>query len=449
MDIEWALAGGQFALVQARPITSLPEAPLDWTSPNPKAFLTRMSFAEFVPDPVSPLFATLALPIAQKTSLEMMGEYLGRDDPDAYIFSVVNDYLYIGMVLDLKMVWAMVARLMGGVVQKMLKTSQVRWIAIDAKYRGMVEKWQKKELASYSPLELVEAAKEIFGCTAEYYTVAQSGPIPAASSSELSFGRFYNLLVKGKRDPDELIFLLGLDNLPLRAEKSLFDLAQWIKTQPDLANAVRQAPVKEICAWLPAGLPHDGQPPAWTEFVSRFNAHLAEFGHTLYDLDFAKPVPADDPSPLVETIKACLDGNASDPYARQAAATEMRQQAAQMIAGRLDPLRRKWFQKLLIWAQECAPKRENCIVDLGLGYPWLRKVFAELGRRRRWEVPSPARRISTGWRPGSWRLCRTPWKAVKLYPAIPGRWSSARLSGSGRTMLRLPWCCRRNPSSAS
>jgi pyruvate,water dikinase len=27
MDIEWAIANGKFAMVQARPITALPEAP--------------------------------------------------------------------------------------------------------------------------------------------------------------------------------------------------------------------------------------------------------------------------------------------------------------------------------------------------------------------------------------------------------------------------------------
>jgi pyruvate,water dikinase len=33
-DIEWALAGGQMVLLQARPITALPE-PVEWTPPSP------------------------------------------------------------------------------------------------------------------------------------------------------------------------------------------------------------------------------------------------------------------------------------------------------------------------------------------------------------------------------------------------------------------------------
>jgi rifampicin phosphotransferase len=381
MDIEWALSDGEFALVQARPITSLPEPPLDWTSPNPKAFLARMSFAEFVPDPISPLFATLALPIARDASLEMMGEYLKTNDPNAYLFTVVNDYVYIGMVLDLKMILAMLSQLRNGVLQQMLTTSQERWTAMSEKYRAVVKKWQKKDLTACSSTELLEAAKEIFGNTAEYYTVAQSGPIPGASGSELSFSRFYKSLVKRKSDPEASIFMLGFDNLPLRAEKSLFDLAQWLKTQPELAKELMQTPAKEIGARLLVQSPQGDPSPAWKEFSSRFNTHLAAFGHTLYDLDFAKPVPADDPAPLLETIKTYLDGKGSDPYARQRAAVEQREQAAQMISKRLDPLRRKWFQKLLAWAQDCAPKREDCISELGWGYPILHKVFTELGSR--------------------------------------------------------------------
>jgi pyruvate,water dikinase len=84
---------------------------------------------------------------------------------------------------------------------------------------------------------------------------------------------------------------------------------------------------------------------------------------------------------LVDTLKAYLEGKGSDPYARQRAAAEKRDQATEAVLRRLDPLRRKWFLKMLRWAQEAAPRREDCISDLGLGYPLLRKVFAKLGRR--------------------------------------------------------------------
>ena len=97
MDIEWTLAAGKFAIVQARPITSLPEAPLEWTLPAVDAIvMARGSFAEFVPDPVSPLFATLAVPIARDATQKMMMDLVGIKDKDNYLFEVVNGYVYVG-----------------------------------------------------------------------------------------------------------------------------------------------------------------------------------------------------------------------------------------------------------------------------------------------------------------------------------------------------------------
>ena len=60
--------------------------------------------------------------------------------------------------------------------------------------------------------------------------------------------------------------------------------------------------------------------------------------------------------------------------------------------------------KLLSWAQVCAPKREDCISELGWGYPLLRRIFFELGRRLSQEERSLSRKTSTGWSCRSWKL---------------------------------------------
>ncbi len=67
MDIEWAWADGQFFILQARPITALPAietAPLTWPKPPWGVMYGRTSFAEQIPNPVSPLFATFGLRMA-------------------------------------------------------------------------------------------------------------------------------------------------------------------------------------------------------------------------------------------------------------------------------------------------------------------------------------------------------------------------------------------------
>jgi len=375
MDIEWTLEDGKFAIVQARPITTLPGPPLKWVTSASKAFMARGSFAEFVPDPVSPLFATLAVPIAQDATRKMINDFIGITDEESYLFEVVNGYVYVGIKNKYmgKMLLATVTK-----SKKVLQNSKERWEAVRAKSITVVNKWKTRNPAELSALELLTGVRELFGATAEYYTVAQSGAIPAASSSELPFSRYYDMLVKRKDDPTATTFLLGFENLPLRAEKALYDLAMWAKGQPELADYLMRTPAETICTALqsePLPAPVSG------EFATRFADYQAEFGHTLYDLDFAKPVPADDPAPLIDAIKVYMDGKGSNPYERQRIQTKRREQAEQAITSRLGSLRKKWFLKLLKWAQESAPVREDCIADMGLGYPTLRRFLNEFGKR--------------------------------------------------------------------
>ena len=376
MDIEWTLAADRFAIVQARPITSLPEAPLEWNLPAAGAIvLARGSFAEFVPDPVSPLFATLAVPVARNATQKMMMDLMGIKDEDSYLFEVVNGYVYVGVKSKY-----MLRMLIGTVtlMKKFIQTGKERWAVVRGRNRETAGKWQSVELARLSGPELLAGVREIFSGTAEYYTVAQSGPIPAAMMSEILFSRFYNALVKGKDDPAATTFLLGIESLALRAEKSLYDLAVWAREHAEVAGYLARNSAEAICAALRAG---SVPAPLAGEFSDRFAAHLAEFGHILYDLDFAKAIPADDPLPLVEALQAYLAGKGANPHQRQQNQGEQRAQAEQAIARRLDPLRRKWFLKLLNQAQDTAPEREDCIADMGLGYPQLRSLLRELGRR--------------------------------------------------------------------
>ena len=70
-----------------------------------------------------------------------------------------------------------------------------------------------------------------------------------------------------------------------------------------------------------------------------------------------------------------------NPHERQAAAEAKRIQAAEATLARLRGLRRWAFCKTLGMAQAMAAVRENALSDLGLGYPLLREMLRELGRR--------------------------------------------------------------------
>jgi pyruvate,water dikinase len=102
MDIEWTMADGAFAIVQARPITALPEeaaeTPTAWNLPDPKATYLRNSLAEHLPSPVSPLFATLGLRIANSETDRLYTETMGIDPNHIFtgdgMYLVMNSYVY-------------------------------------------------------------------------------------------------------------------------------------------------------------------------------------------------------------------------------------------------------------------------------------------------------------------------------------------------------------------
>ena len=59
-DIEWALVGDELFLLQARPITALPE-PVVWKAPLPGAWARHIRLGEWLGDPVTPLFESWLL----------------------------------------------------------------------------------------------------------------------------------------------------------------------------------------------------------------------------------------------------------------------------------------------------------------------------------------------------------------------------------------------------
>jgi pyruvate,water dikinase len=109
--------------------------------------------------------------------------------------------------------------------------------------------------------------------------------------------------------------------------------------------------------------------------------HLARFGHTIYDLDFAKPVLADDPGALLEALKYFASGQAANPHERQAAAEAARERATRTLLARLRGVRSLIVWGLLRRAQRFAPLREDALADAGLGWPALRRMLREVGRR--------------------------------------------------------------------
>jgi phosphohistidine swiveling domain-containing protein len=386
VDIEWTYLDGEFAIVQARPVTALPEAPtlphLDWKAPNPKARYIRASIVELLPDPLSPLFATLGCTGINHGLQRLAEQILGSKKklPD-YELTTINGYAYL--TLDFK-----VSHILGALthlphLKNLLRTSEQRWREQSRPaYLQAIERWEAKPYDALSASDLLRGIREILNQAADHYTTLQSGLLPCAGISELLFTSFYNRFVRREADPQALNFLLGFDSTPMLAEKSLYDLARWCQGHPDLAETIQKIPAYQLASLLASlHIPAGVEKEIWLEFTKYFQYHLQQFGHSIYELDFSKPLPLDDPTPLLETMKFFLSGQGNNPYLRQQKASDQRNQAYQSTLARLKGIRRSIFQRLLTWAQRFAPLREDGLADIGLGWPLMRKMLLELGKR--------------------------------------------------------------------
>ncbi|MDP9999588.1 PEP/pyruvate-binding domain-containing protein [Pseudarthrobacter sulfonivorans] len=388
-DIEWARSGGRFFLVQSRPITALPEPAADtpdtWEVPYPKGLYFRASIVEQLPDPLSPLFADLIDGSVSRSLRLLMSEAVGKNvlrEGDVRL-PTINGYAYYyyrnsGMVRMLGRMFTA----MGALARGKAHMGIAGWRDYShPRYEQVIKEWAAKPLAELTGEELLAGARALLDAGAVYYTAVQS-IIPLAATSELSFAAFYDKLVRRDGDPPARTLLLGYDSQPIRAEKSLFDLAAWVRDVPGLASAILNQPTTALAESQRAGTPPAGVEPAfWQPWHERFQEHLDRFGHTVYNLDFASPVPADDPSTLLETVKFYLRGQGTDPHERQRQLAERRDELAGTTASRLGPRRRAAFRRLLRWAQTTAPIREDALADVGLAWPLLRRMLLELGRR--------------------------------------------------------------------
>jgi phosphohistidine swiveling domain-containing protein len=388
-DIEWARAGGRFYMLQSRPITALPEpsanTPDTWPLPYPKGLYFRASIVEQLPDPLSPLFADMIDGSVARSLTALMSEAVGRNvirDGDVGL-PTINGYAYYyyrssGM-------WRMMGKsltAMRSLVRGKAHMGVAGWREYShPRYERVIKDWQAKPSAELTGEELLAGAQALLDAGTVYYTAVQS-IIPLAATSELSFRAFYDKLVRRDGDPPATTFLLGFDSEPIRAEKSLYDLAGWARSDPGLTAALLEQPTAVLAECQRTGSAPEGVDGVlWQEWRFTFKEHLDLFGHTVYNLDFASPLPADDPSALLETVKFYLRGQGTDPHERQRLLTERRESSTEQVAARLGPRRRAAFLRLLRWAQETAPIREDALADVGLAWPLLRQMLLELGRR--------------------------------------------------------------------
>jgi phosphohistidine swiveling domain-containing protein len=387
MDIEWALADGEISILQARPITGLPDLlvppPEEWELPEPKGRYMRASIVDMMPDPLSPLFATMGTSIYNRAIFDMMVDLSGKEAAfPRNVILPIHDYAYMQVNFSAKEWWAMLVKLFPGIYKGISGGPQhFREVALPA-YLEKVDRLSQTPVSELSAQQIWDDAQELTRAAMDHLAILQVDTLGAAAGSEGLFTMVYNRFFKDEDDPLASAFLMGFDTIPIQSEKSLFDIAEWVSNQPGLKAYLGQTPKVEVITALtaserPLELPSD----TWEDFRMRMKTHLETFGYILFDLDFAKPVPCEDPGPELEAIRMYLRSEGTNPYERNERLAARRESAKEKLLSEARGLRGWAVRKSLGWAQSVGEVREDSIASIGLAYPRLREILKALGHR--------------------------------------------------------------------
>jgi len=382
-DIEWCQADGKQYILQSRPITSLPPAPLDWPRRNPKGIYMRGSLVDLLPDPLSPLFESLGIPAVVQGALRVASvitrsEAILSDD----YFTSINHYAYMNSGFSPR-AWRWILFHMLPAYPRMLRQLIPFWRnEVRPGYQNAIEQLGEIPLKERSTSQLWQDTQELIDAAMYYMASLLFATMGASAGAEMLSTRVYQKLVQKPGDPPADVLLMGYDSLPILAEKSLYDISQFCRQHPHLVDVLLAMPGREIVEYFQAGNPPQGvSSESWQAFSDQFNLHLNRFGYMIYQLDFAHPLPLNEPAPLFETLKMYLRGGGTNPHERQRHSAELREQVALKMLTRLKGLKRWAFKTSLRIGQTMSQVREDALADIGLGYPLLRRMLGDLGHR--------------------------------------------------------------------
>lgn len=386
MDVEWALADDTLVILQARPITTLHTTSdsVDWSPPEAGTRYMRASVIDFMPNPISPLFETMGLPIYGSSLRHLLAELTGTGAdylPDDLV-RTIHRYAYMRVDFSPSQWLGLLFVMMPGVLRAIRNGPDHYRDTAFPGYRKKVEALSQPSPADVSAHELWSNAQELMAAAAYFLSALQVDTLGASAGSEGLFTLLYERSFKRDGDPRAAEFLMGYDSTSIRAEKAAFDLATWSRTRPDLARYLLETSTAVIRSALDtAGAPEGVPADAWNEWVERIAEHQSAFGHILFDFDFAWPVPAEDPGLLIESVRMFLRGEGSNPHDRHLRLETARLGATTALLARARGARGWAVTKALKWAQSLAEVREDSIASIGLAYPRLRLVLRELGLR--------------------------------------------------------------------
>ncbi|NOK58648.1 MAG: hypothetical protein GFH27_549301n322 [Chloroflexi bacterium AL-W] len=394
-DIEWAVADGQCWLLQSRPITNLPPAPLrdvHWEPPIPGTIWMRRQVVEHMPEPLSPLFEELYVQEGLEQSIntlmafmgglsnthELLQEFMQEAMPGSFA-TTVNGYAY--SMAGFNFTWKGIVQVLQIYVKllpTMLREGLPYWREQSLPtYLATIKLWKELDHVNAADEELVRGIRELAYADATYW-FASAIPLGLARVSDGLLNGFLTSVTKHSTLNGSHLtsgpFLRGFPSKAFEAQAQLEATADRIGASASLHKLVSTTPAAHLLNAL-------SQHPNGQAILDDLHQYLDQFGHQIYNLDFAAPTQADEPLPVLLSLKAAVEHPEHDAYVHQQKLVREREALVQRTTQALNPLQRRLFKMLLSGAQHYTPSREEALFYVGAAWPTLRRLVLELGQR--------------------------------------------------------------------
>lgn len=324
-DIEWAIADGELWLLQARPLTAIPEE-VEWNPTGLKGWWRRdFRIGEWLPEPVTPLFRTWFLPRHEAAFEQYCREQVGMATTAPYNV-VVNGWCFGG-------IGGVDGRLVGAMLRRPGYT--IRSVSAIAKM------WSDP-----APLERITARPSLGRFRADVLPRYRARVATAEAEVDEAPARRLIELVDSVCDSFGEVMLPVVETLGF-AYKSELALGSFYGRH-------LSEPVGGSHMTLLGGLTEPVSAPP----------------HSVVSLDWASPT-------LGETTGEVTAPSVAQQRALVTARTDAEGRCRSALSG--DPKRLRRFEQLLSIAQEYVPVRQEIAAAMTLGWPVARRALIRLG----------------------------------------------------------------------
>ncbi len=366
-DIEWAWADQQIYILQARPITALPDPPPHANLPQR---LLANNFGEMIPSRPYPLDLDTWLP-ALSSAVDPIFTALGLKWHMGQMFET-EDQVVIRLKTSFPQPTWKILYTPARLILLAFRYNPLRWqfdlLLVDTctRVRAM-EKQDVRALSWVQLLDLVRATKAIpFLVAGEI----RRRYFPRAVFAVVRLRLMLGLLGESSQ---LLLLLSGVENKTVEANHGLERLADQVRADPELMALFSIHEPQQLMSVL-------ADHPAGRAFLEAFHAFLDDYGHRETTLSTAlHPTWKDAPAVVLGMIKS-FAAHPLKPRTDQPAWRAARDALLKHHLLRFGPFR-SGFLKTLTEARTLLQIREDTHFNATLALPLFRRTFLEMGRR--------------------------------------------------------------------